>query len=33
MDVVDKIGQTPVERDIAATRVVMNKVMVRTPTP
>ncbi|HEY6553299.1 MAG TPA: peptidylprolyl isomerase [Vicinamibacteria bacterium] len=33
MEVVDKIGQTPVEGDIAATRVVMNKVTVRTPTP
>ena len=31
MDVVDKIGQTPVEGDKAATRVVMKKVSVRAP--
>jgi cyclophilin family peptidyl-prolyl cis-trans isomerase len=33
MDVVDKIGQTPVEGDKAATRVVMKKVSVRPPPP
>ena len=33
MDVVDKIGQTPVEGDKAATRVVMKKVSVRAPAP
>jgi peptidyl-prolyl cis-trans isomerase B (cyclophilin B) len=33
MDVVDKIGQTPVEGDKAATRVVMKKVSVRPPAP
>jgi peptidyl-prolyl cis-trans isomerase B (cyclophilin B) len=33
MDVVDKIGQTPVEGDIAATRVVMTKVSVRVLAP
>jgi peptidyl-prolyl cis-trans isomerase B (cyclophilin B) len=31
MDVVDKIGQTPVEGDKAATRIVMKKVSVRAP--
>ena len=33
MDVVDKIGQTPVEGDKAATRVVMKKVSVHPPAP
>jgi peptidyl-prolyl cis-trans isomerase B (cyclophilin B) len=33
MDVVDKIGQSPVEGDKAATRVVMMKVTVRAPAP
>jgi peptidyl-prolyl cis-trans isomerase B (cyclophilin B) len=33
MEVVDKIGQTPVEGDSAATRVEMKKVKVRVPTP
>jgi cyclophilin family peptidyl-prolyl cis-trans isomerase len=33
MDVVDKIGQTPVEGDSAATRVEMKKVSVRVPSP
>jgi peptidyl-prolyl cis-trans isomerase B (cyclophilin B) len=33
MDVVDKIGQTPVEGDKAATRVVMKKVSVHAPAP
>jgi len=33
MDVVDKIGQSPVDGDKAATRVVMKKVSVRVPAP